>query len=117
MSLEAMVVGAGCFWGVELDFSKLDGVKNTAVGYAGGNTDAPTYEDVCRKDTMHAEVVLLEFDNKVITREQLLDHFFAMHNPTTLNRQGPDVGTQYRSVIFYANEDEKKIAESAIANA
>lgn len=117
MSLETMMVGAGCFWGVELNFSKLDGVTSTAVGYAGGHTDAPTYEDVCRKDTMHAEVVLLEFDEAVITREQLLNHFFTMHNPTTLNRQGPDVGTQYRSVIFYANEGEKKIAENAIQKA
>ncbi|BCN93402.1 peptide-methionine (S)-S-oxide reductase [Thiomicrorhabdus immobilis] len=111
MSIETLMIGAGCFWGVELDFSQQQGVIDTAVGYAGGHTDSPTYEEVCRKETMHAEVVLMHFDNQKTTRQILLNHFFAMHNPTTLNQQGPDRGTQYRSVIFYDNQAEKDLAE------
>ncbi len=110
MNLDKLMIGAGCFWGVENYFAKLNGVISTAVGYAGGHTDNPSYEDVCRKDTMHAEVVLIEFDADKISRTELLMKFFAMHDPTTLNRQGPDIGTQYRSVIFYDGAEEKQLA-------
>ncbi|WP_029407581.1 peptide-methionine (S)-S-oxide reductase MsrA [Thiomicrorhabdus sp. Milos-T2] len=114
MSIKHLMLGAGCFWGVELDFSKQPGVIETAVGYAGGNTESPNYEQVCRTETMHAEVVLITFDDELTSRQTLLEYFFSMHNPTTLNRQGPDSGTQYRSVIFYENQDEKIAAESII---
>jgi len=114
MSIDKLMVGAGCFWGVELNFANINGVIGTAAGYAGGKTDQPTYEDVCRTNTMHAEVVLVEFDNQIVTRESLLMAFFDMHNPTTLNRQGPDRGTQYRSVIFYDGEQEKELAQKVI---
>lgn len=115
MSIETLMIGAGCFWGVELDFSQQQGVIDTAVGYAGGLTDSPSYEEVCSKQTMHAEVVLIQFDNQKTSRKSLLEHFFAMHNPTTLNQQGPDRGTQYRSVIFYASQEEKSLAESVMS--
>ncbi len=103
--------GAGCFWGVEETFLALDGVLDTHVGYSGGRTKDPTYEDVCWNETGHAEVVQIEFDPSIISYETLLDVFFASHNPTTLNQQGPDFGSQYRSVIFYHSEEQKKIAE------
>tara|TARA_B100000575_G_scaffold244444_1_gene208600 strand:- start:1772 stop:2233 length:462 start_codon:yes stop_codon:yes gene_type:complete len=102
--------GAGCFWGIEESFSKLNGVLKTEVGYSGGNTNNPTYETVCAGDTNHAEVVLIEYDENKITFYELLNHFWNCHDPTTLNRQGPDIGTQYRSVIFYFNETQKKIS-------
>ena len=105
--------GAGCFWGVEETFRKLKGVTSTAVGYAGGRKDNPTYEDVCSDDTGHAEVVQLEFDPTQIGYDELLDVFWSSHNPTTLNRQGPDVGTQYRSVIFYDSPAQKAEAEAS----
>lgn len=108
------MLGAGCFWGVELNFSKVSGVISTAVGYAGGQTEAPTYEDVCRKNTGHAEVVLIEFDDKIITKKSLLEHFFKMHDPTTLNRQGPDIGSQYRSVIFVESEEDRTLVKTVI---
>lgn len=117
MSKQTLMVGAGCFWGVELSFSKIPGVTSTAVGYAGGQTDAPTYEDVCRKNTGHAEVVLIEFDDEIITKKALLEHFFKMHDPTTLNRQGPDVGSQYRSVVFVESEEDAILVETAIQSA
>ncbi len=98
--MEKATFGAGCFWGVEETFRKLKGVTSTAVGYAGGNKENPGYEDVCSDETGHAEVVQLEFDPSQINYDQLLDVFWSNHNPTTLNQQGPDVGTQYRSVIF-----------------
>lgn len=105
--------GAGCFWCVELTFSKIKGVLSTQVGYMGGTTDRPTYQDVCTDRTGHAEVVELEFDPSVVTYSQLVDAFWSMHDPTTLNRQGPDVGTQYRSVIFYHTPEQRGEAEAS----
>src|SRR5436305_11236439 len=111
METEKATFGAGCFWGVEETFRKLKGVTSTAVGYAGGSKDNPSYEDVCSDETGHAEVVQLEFDPAQIGYDQLLDVFWSNHNPTTMNRQGPDVGTQYRSVIFYHSPEQKAAAE------
>lgn len=105
--------GAGCFWCVELTFSKIKGVLSTQVGYMGGTTDRPTYQDVCTDRTGHAEVVELEFDPSVVTYSQLVDAFWSMHDPTTLNRQGPDVGTQYRSMIFYHTPEQRAEAEAS----
>ena len=103
--------GAGCFWGVEYNFSKLDGVNEVLSGYSGGKTPNPTYEQVCSNSTDHAEVVLIEYDDSVISYHELLDSFWKKHDPTTLNRQGPDVGSQYRSAIFYFDNEQKIIAE------
>jgi peptide-methionine (S)-S-oxide reductase len=113
MTREKATFGAGCFWGVEETFRKLKGVISTSVGYAGGNKETPTYEDVCTDKTGHAEVVEVEFDPSQIDYGQLLDVFWSSHNPTTLNRQGPDVGTQYRSVIFYHSPEQKAAAEKS----
>jgi peptide-methionine (S)-S-oxide reductase len=113
MKTEKATFGAGCFWGVEETFRKLNGVVSTAVGYAGGTKDHPSYEDVCTDETGHAEVVEVEFDPSQIRYDQLLDVFWSNHNPTTLNRQGPDVGKQYRSVIFYHSPEQKAAAESS----
>lgn len=104
---------AGCFWGIEAVFRKLKGVSSTRVGYAGGNYKNPTYEKVCSGKTGHAETVEVEYDPGVVSYGQLLDAFWKIHDPTTLNRQGPDVGAQYRSVIFYRNEKEKQAAEKS----
>ena len=112
--MEKALFGAGCFWGVEESFSKLSGVKKTEVGYSGGITTNPTYETVCVGDTKHAEVVLIEFDDSIITYQELLDSFWNKHDPTTLNRQGPDVGSQYRSAIFYFDNEQKSIAEKSL---
>jgi len=111
MKTEKATFGAGCFWGVEETFRKLEGVKLTTVGYACGMQQNPTYEDVCTNATGHAEVLEIEFDPAQITYNELLDVFWSNHNPTTLNRQGPDVGTQYRSVIFYHSPEQKAAAE------
>jgi peptide-methionine (S)-S-oxide reductase len=113
MTTEQAMFGAGCFWGVEETFRNLQGVTSTAVGYAGGTTENPSYADVCSDETGHAEVVHLEFDPSQISYDQLLDVFWSNHNPTTLNRQGPDVGTQYRSVIFYYSLEQKAAAEAS----
>ncbi len=103
--------GAGCFWGTEATFRQIPGVEATASGYEGGTKPNPTYEEVCNHTTGHAEVVEVDFDPEVVGYNTLLDVFWNNHNPTTLNRQGPDVGTQYRSVIFYHNEEQKELAE------
>jgi peptide-methionine (S)-S-oxide reductase len=107
--------GAGCFWGVEETFRVLPGVQATAVGYSGGTTANPNYEQVCTERTGHAEVVRLEYDPHVVSYEKLLEVFFANHNPTQLNRQGPDVGRQYRSAIFYYDEPQRLAAQKAKA--
>jgi len=104
--------GAGCFWGVEMSFRRLDGVTDTAVGYAGGHTENPTYRDVCSHTTGHVEVVEVDFDPTVIGYDELLDAFFAMHDPTQVNRQGPDIGDQYRSVIFFHSDEQRRTAEA-----
>jgi len=111
--VEQATFGAGCFWGVEATFRATPGVLSTWVGFAGGRTENPTYEDVCYTNTNHAEVVHLEFDPEEISYRKLVDIFFANHNPTTLNRQGPDVGSQYRSVVFYHGDSQKTVAEEA----
>jgi peptide-methionine (S)-S-oxide reductase len=105
--------GAGCFWGVEAAFQKIKGVKQTSVGYMGGHINKPTYEQVCTDKTGHAEVVQILFNPEEVSYEQLLEIFWKVHDPTQLNRQGPDIGTQYRSIIFYHNEEQKIIAENS----
>ena len=112
--MEIAILGLGCFWGPEIKFSKLKGIVKTEVGYCGGNTVKTTYKEVCSGNTNHAEVVKLDFDQKIISYEKVLEFFFEIHDPTTLNSQGPDFGTQYRSEIFYLNETQKKIAEEMI---
>ncbi len=107
--------GAGCFWGVEEVFRTLDGVSETSVGYAGGQTDNPTYQEVCSDRTGHAEVVRVHYDPAVVSYDKLLDVFFDNHNPTQLNRQGPDVGTQYRSVVFTSDDNERALTQRKIA--
>jgi peptide-methionine (S)-S-oxide reductase len=111
--LEKAAFAAGCFWGVEYAFRQIKGVKSTVVGYMGGTTENPTYQDVCTDKTGHAEVVYLEFDPEFVSYEELLAKFWEIHNPTQLNRQGPDFGTQYRSAIFYYTADQKKLAEES----
>ncbi len=113
---EKATFAAGCFWGIQAAFDKVPGVKSTLVGYTGGKTENPTYRQVCTDKTGHAEAVLIEYDANQITYEQLLDVFWQIHDPTTLNRQGPDVGTQYRSAILYHNEEQKKAAELSKQN-
>lgn len=115
--LRTATFGAGCFWGVEATFRQTPGVTHTAVGYAGGKIDKPSYDQVCDGDTGHAEVVELLYDPQIITYEELLAVFWANHNPTTLNRQGPDVGTQYRSVIFYHDDEQQAAAHASKAAA
>ena len=112
--MEIAVLALGCFWGPEIKFSKIEGVIKTEVGYCGGNSPTTTYKEVCTGNTNHAEVVKLDFDEKIITYEKILKTFFQIHDPTTLNSQGPDFGTQYRSEIFYLNDNQKKIAEKVL---
>ena len=114
--MEIAILGLGCFWGPEIKFSKIDGIIKTEVGYCGGNSPTTTYKEVCTGNTNHAEVVKLDFDEKVISYEKILKIFFQIHDPTTLNSQGPDFGTQYRSEIFYLNDNQKIIAEKVLNN-
>jgi len=112
--MEIAVLALGCFWGPEIKFSKINGVFKTEVGYCGGDSSQTTYKEVCTGNTNHAEVVKIDFDEKVISYEKILKFFFEIHDPTTLNSQGPDFGTQYRSEIFYLNDNQKKIAEKVL---
>ena len=112
--MEIAVLALGCFWGPEIKFSKIDGIIKTEVGYCGGNSSITTYKEVCTGNTNHAEVVKLDFDEKIISYEKILKIFFQIHDPTTLNSQGPDFGTQYRSEIFYLNDNQKIIAEKVL---
>ena len=105
-----VLIGAGCFWGIEEYYRKIKGVLDTKVGYSGGNTINPTYEEVCTGLTEHAEVVQISFDNNILSYEQLISFFWECHDPTQLNKQGFDIGRQYRSVIYYFSEEEKIIA-------
>ena len=112
--MEIAILGLGCFWSPEIKFSKLEGIIKTEVGYCGGHSAQTSYREVCSGTTNHAEVVKLDFDPKIITFEQILKYFFEFHDPTTLNSQGPDFGTQYRSEIFYLNDEQKNIAKKII---
>jgi len=112
--MEIAILACGCFWGPEIKFSKLNGVVKTEVGYCGGKSENTSYEEVCTGKTNHAEVVKIEFNNKVITYENILEYFFEIHDPTTLNQQGPDIGTQYRSEIFFYNKEQKEIAQKIL---
>ena len=113
--MEKATFGAGCFWGVEAAFRKVDGVSEVISGYSGGATDNPTYEDVCTGKTGHAEVVQIDFDPATVSFDQLLDKLWEVHDPTTLNRQGPDIGTQYRSAVYYHSADQEARARKSIA--
>ena len=112
--MEIAVLALGCFWGPEKKFGELEGIVETEVGYCGGKMSDATYKEVCTGETEHAEVVKLTFDPKKISYDQIIDYFFEFHDPTTLNRQGPDIGTQYRSEIFFNNDEQKKISLSKI---
>ena len=112
--MEIAILGLGCFWDPEIKFSKLNGIIKTEVGYCGGNNSQTSYQEVCTGSTNHAEVVKLDFDPKIISYEKILKFFFEIHDPTTLNSQGPDFGTQYRSEIFYLNDQQELIAKKLI---
>ena len=112
--MEIAVLALGCFWGPEIKFSKIEGVIKTEVGYCGGNSPTTTYIEVCTGKTNHAEVVKIDFDEKIVTYEKILKIFFQIHDPTTLNSQGPDFGTQYRSEIFYLNDNQRVVAERVL---
>ena len=111
--MKKALIGAGCFWGIEKFYSEINGVIDTKVGYSGGNTVDPTYEDVCSGVTNHAEVVLISFDESIITYDDIINYFWTCHDSTQLNQQGLDIGTQYRSIIFFFDEKQKKIAENS----
>jgi peptide-methionine (S)-S-oxide reductase len=111
--MDTATFGAGCFWGVEEAFRQIPGVTDTAVGYMGGQTERPTYEQVCTDRTGHAEVVQVQYDPAQVSYETLLQVFFANHDPTTMNRQGPDIGTQYRSAVFYQSLEQQALAQAA----
>ncbi len=112
--IERATFGAGCFWGIEAEFRKTEGVVDAAVGYSGGHTKDPTYKDVCSGDTGHAEVVEVEYDPSKVSYEELLEVFWTHHDPTQLNRQGPDVGTQYRSAIFFHTPEQEAAARASM---
>ena len=112
--MEIAVLALGCFWGPEIKFSEIEGIIKTEVGYCGGNSKTTNYKEVCTGNTNHAEVVKLDYDEKIISYEKILNIFFEMHDPTTLNSQGPDFGTQYRSEIFYLNDMQKEKAEKIL---
>jgi len=115
--MEKAIFAAGCFWGVELNYSKVEGVVGTCVGYIGGDTMDPTYEDICRKATNHAEAIEIKYDPEIVSYEELVEKLWQFHDPTTLNSQGPDHGTQYRSAIFYLSDEQKDLAEKSKAAA
>ena len=112
-TIQEAMFGSGCFWGVQYNFDQVKGVIETEVGYAGGHSDNPTYKSVCTGTTGHAEAVHLSYDPKIVSYEQILKVFWENHDPTTMNRQGPDVGSQYRSIIFYYDEEQKMFAEKS----
>ena len=114
MKTDQATFAAGCFWGVEAMFAKVDGVTQTQVGYTGGRTAVPSYEDVCNDDTGHAEAVLVTFDPAKVSYAELLDVFWSSHDPTTVDRQGPDVGSQYRSAIFFHNAEQERVARASV---
>ena len=116
-NIEQATFGAGCFWCVEAVFEHLEGVVDVRAGYAGGNTENPTYEDICTGTTSHAEVVQIDYNPGIISYEKLLEVFWKSHDPTTLNQQGADIGTQYRSVIFHHNEEQQKVSQKSIKKA
>ncbi len=117
MRQETAIFAAGCFWGVEADFRDLPGVLDVEVGYTGGTTENPTYRQVCSSTTGHAEAVRVTYDADQVSFETLADAFFSLHDPTQMNRQGPDVGTQYRSAVFYGDERQRAAAEASKARA
>lgn len=112
--MEEIVLGGGCFWCTESAYKNLEGVEKVTSGYAGGHTENPTYREVCSGETGHAEVIKVKFDEKVIGLEKILEFFFKIHDPTTKDRQGPDVGSQYRSIILYSSEEQKNLVEAFI---
>ena len=114
--MEKAIFGAGCFWHIQDRFKKVKGVSSTSVGYSGGKKNSPTYEQVCTGETGHAEVVEVDFDSSIVTYSELLDVFWSCHDPTTKDRQGPDIGHQYRSVIYYLDDKQRKLAEESMNN-